>query len=270
MRKTIFEYYHYKKFIIDLIENSPYEGRGQRKALAESINCQVAHITHVLSGENHFSMEQAESAARFFSLTKDETQYFLLLVQHNRAGTVELRKFTDELLQELRDKNTLLKSRLKIKDTLSREDQTIYYSSWHYAAIHMALTIPELRTPERIAEKLNISAVRTLKVLEFLIQKGLATKTANQYKTEKPFLHLEKNSPLISKHHTNFRLRALQALDEERKNDLHYSLVFSINRADLPKVRESLVKSLEECASIIRPSREEELACLCIDLFSIT
>lgn len=269
MKKSIFEYHNYKKFIIDLIDNSPSEGRGRRKALAESIRCQVAHITHVLSGENHFSMEQAESAARYFALTKDETEYFLLLVQHNRAGTVELRKFMDGLLQELREKNSLLKGRLKIKDTLSREDQAIYYSSWYYAAVHMALTVPTFRSSEKIAEKLGLTAARVQEILEFLLQKGLAHKIANQYRTEKPFLHLEKNSPLISKHHANFRVRALQALDHERNHDLHYSLVFSVEKKDLPKVRECLVKALEGCAEIIRPSREEELACLCIDLFSV-
>ena len=269
MKKSIYDYNSYKKFFNDLIETYPNGGRGQRKALAEGINCQVAYITHVLSGDNQFSLEQAEAAARYFSLTKEETEYLILIVQHNRAGTTELRQLFERLLREQREKHNLLKERLKIKETLSREDQVSYYSSWQYSAVHMALTVPKFRTVEKIAERLQLSPQRVLEILEFLTSRGLATKTLNQYQTKSPFLHLEKNSPLISQHHNNWRIRTLQSLDEQKHDDLHYSLAFSVAEEDLPKLRERLTKALEECAEIIRPSKEEDVACLCLDLFKL-
>lgn len=267
MKNTIFEYSNYKSFVNALILSYPKEGRGQRKALAEHVGCQVAYITHVLSGDNHFSLEQAEAVARYFALTRDEAEYFLLLVQQNRAGTQPLRKFLDHNIKEKRSKHLLLKNRLKIKETLDHEAQSVYYSSWQFAAVHMALTIPSLRTPKAIADRLSLSEARALEILEFLCLKGLAVKEFNQYKTEVPLLHLEVESPLLAKHHSNWRLRALAALDDPTKDDLHYSLVFSVAQKDLPKIRETITQALEACASVIKPSKEEELVSLCVDLF---
>ncbi|HWU43627.1 MAG TPA: DUF4423 domain-containing protein, partial [Bdellovibrio sp.] len=102
----------------------------------------------------------------------------------------------------------------------------------------------------------------------FLCDKGLAAKSANHYQTESPFLHLEIDSPLISKHHSNWRIKSLQTFNDYPEN-LHYTVAFSVAKEDLPKVRERLTRAIEECAEIIRPSKEEDLACLCIDLFQI-
>lgn len=269
MKKSIYAYTDYKAFLLDLMESHPNGGRGQRKALADAINCQVAYVTHVFSGANHFSLEQTEAAARHFSLSKEETEFLLLILQQNRAGTVELRQFFDRLIKEHREKHNLLKDRLKIKDTLTREDQAMYYSSWQYAAIHIALTVPKLRTVERLSERFQIPTARVLEILNFLCTKGLATKTLNSYQTTQPFLHLENDSPLIAKHHGNWRIRTVQNLDNNIKENLHYSLAFSVARDDLPKIRERLMRALEDCADIIKPSKEEEVACLCLDLFQI-
>ena len=269
MKSSLFEYTHYKAFLNALIAAKPNGGRGQRKLLAEAIGCQVAYITHVLSGENHFSLEQAEASARYFSLSREETEFFLLLVQQNRAGTVSLRKLFDSQLEERRQKNQLLKTRLKITESLSREDQAIYYGSWHFAAIHVLLTIPEFRSVEEISARLKLKPKRVLEVLEFLAAQGLVKKELGHYKTIAPFLHLESDSPLIPRHHTNWRLRSIDSFDEVAPEELHYSLAFTIARSDIPKVREVLTQALESCAKIIRPSKEEELVSLCVDLFKV-
>lgn len=269
MKTSVFEYSNYKRYLNDLIEACPNGGRGQRKALAEHIGCQVAYVTHVLSGDNHFSMEQIEACGRYFSLAKKEMEFLFLLLQHNRAGTVDLKKFFSGLIHEQREKHSLLKDRLNIKNTLSREDQAVYYSSWQYAAVHMALTVPEYRSIESLSARFNITAARVLEVLEFLTKLNLAYKEQNQYKTKDPFLHLEKDSPLISKHHSNLRVRAINSLDTPHEKDLHYSLIFSVAEKDKPKLRERLTKCIEECADIIRPSTEEDLAALCIDMFTL-
>ncbi|MNL63272.1 hypothetical protein D3C87_1873970 [compost metagenome] len=98
---------------------------------------------------------------------------------------------------------------------------------------------------------------------------NLAYKEHQQYKTKQPFLHLEKDSPLISKHHSNIRVRSMQSLDYAHDKDLHYSLIFSVAEKDKAKLREKLTQALEECADIILPSKEEDLAVLSLDLFTL-
>lgn len=183
MKLSLFDFNNYKSFLNDLIDSYPKAGRGVRKALSQAIGCQIAYITHVLSGESHFSLEQAEAATRFFSLNKDETEFFILLVQSNRAGTANLKKFFEPMIEEKRQKNLLLKNRLKIKETLPEKDQSIYYSNWQYAATHMLLTLPDCNSPNRISEKLKVTPKRALEILEFLTAHSLFNNTAGLFYT---------------------------------------------------------------------------------------
>lgn len=270
MKLTIYEYSDYKKYIHDLIASYPQQGRGQRKSLAETIGCQMAYITHVLSGASDFSLEQAAAAARHFNLSSDEASYFLLLVQENRAGSDELRLYFQKFLQDQRHKQNELKERVKIEGSIPSEQREVYFSSWQYAAVHMALTIPELQSLEALREYFHFSTERLLSILEFLVNSGLAVKERNVYQPHMSVAFLDKDSPLISKFHASWRQRALDAIEGEKKeNNLHYSVNFSAALKDLPKVREILMEAIENCSKLIKESKEETLGCICVDLFRV-
>ena len=81
MKTSIYEYSDYKSFVIDLIDKSEGKVRGRRRAIAKHIGCHVSHITLVLKGNGHFSLEQAESIARFFGLNEQETDFLFLLIK---------------------------------------------------------------------------------------------------------------------------------------------------------------------------------------------
>lgn len=53
-------------------------------------------------------------------------------------------------------------------------------------------------------------------------------------------------------------------------NELHYSSVISLAEGDVPKVREKLVKAIEEVREVVRPSNDETLFCYNLDLFKVT
>lgn len=267
--EPIFASRSYKKYLCDLIASHSNNGRGIRKQLAQSIGCQVAYITHVLSGEAHFSPEQAEASARFFHFGARETKYFMLLLAHNRAGTVYLQKYYERQLEEQRSESRSLKKRLKIGNTVNERFQHIYYSSWHYAAIHMALLSPGTRTPLEISKKLAIPPRKVKSVLDFLVEQKLVTKNGLEFNATKATLHLDKNSPLISKHHANWRLRAMQALEDPQPESLQYSGVISCGKKDIEKIHEKLSKCLEECVALIKESPSEELVAMNFDLFSL-
>lgn len=269
MKSSIYEYRDYKRFLIDLIENDDTGGRGKRKELAESINCQVSHITNVLSGSGHFNPEQAEASARFFGLNLQETEFLLLLIQYTRAGTNSLKKFYERILLERHEKFSALKSRLKMPDSLQSQEEAQYYSSWQFSAVHVLLSIPQFQTREAIANKLELPLVKIDKILSFLVEAGLCKKVGQRYFIVRPLLHLDKTSPLISKHHTNWRLRSILSLDQEKDENLHYSSVFTLSEKDYPRVREILAKALSEALKVITSSPEEEVATICLDLFKL-
>lgn len=269
MKKPIFEYKDYKKFLCDYIELQPKGGRGLRRKMAEAAGCQIAYISHVLNDRNEFSIEQAESISRFIGFSRDEAEYFVLLVEHARAGTQSLKSFFQKMLDEKKEKFMLLKTRVNISNTLSREDQAMYYSSWIYGGIHMILTIPGYATSDKIAQYLSLPLATVREVLEFLQTRGLIESQKGQYRVKGPFLHLEKDSPLINHHHTIWRMRAIQALAIERQNDIHYASCFTVSEEDAQKLRSVLSETIAQMTEVIKPSKEERLYSFCLDLFEI-
>jgi hypothetical protein len=75
---------------------------------------------------------------------------------------------------------------------------------------------------------------------------------------------------MISKHHTNWRMQAIQSLEREAESELHYSSVITVSEGDAVKIREALVKAIEQVRLIVKPSKDEALYCYNLDLFKVT
>jgi uncharacterized protein (TIGR02147 family) len=271
MEKSVFDFLDYKEFLNHLAK---VKNRGFKKALAEATQCQTAYISHVLNGAGHFNLEQAEAASRFLEMNRDEVHYWLVLVEFGRAGTSQLKKILKEQLIDLREKYLQLKKRVGIQATLSRENQAIYYSHWHYAAVHMAVTVPALRTRAAMGRSLRMGPRRLNQVLEFLESVGLIERRGERQDEWIPgsaLLHLEKDSPFIGQHHENWRTRAVQALVEEgQESAVHYSSVVSLSSADVIRLREWITRNISEWIDLVKASSpEEELHSVNIDFFRV-
>lgn len=186
-----------------------------------------------------------------------------------RAGTVELRKHFERKLQKILDQRLVLKNRLQDKKTLGPTDQAIYYSDWIYCAIHMCVLVSTLRSAKAISDYLGASPFKTGRAIEFLESVDLIRKVDGVYRATETRIHLASDSPMIAKHHSNWRLQAIRSLDRESPSELHYSSVVSISSDDLPRVREVLVKAIETVRAIVRESKDEDVYCYVLDLFGL-
>lgn len=269
MKKTIFEFLDYKSYLRERINDSPAKGRGAKLKMSEFLQCHTSFISQVLNGDPNFSFEQAVKLNTFFDHTKEEARYFILLLHSERAGTNELRSFLKEEMKEILDKRSDLKNRLDVKNSLKKVDQQVYYSSWHYTCIHMLIAIPDFQTPLAIAKHLNLGREKVMEVLNFLESTGLAKKTGTRYEIGVTKIHLTKDSPQIQRHHVNWRMKAVNAIDENIPTNLHYSSIVSMSAADVPHIKEVLIKSIEECRKIVRDSKEEQVQSICIDFFGV-
>ena len=131
----------------------------------------------------------------------------------------------------------------------------------------MIVTIPEFRNPESIAKRLRLTVSEVLDALNFLERINLVVKEKNKYLAKSTALHLEKDSPLISQLHSNWRLQALQSLTRETPYDVHYSGVFTCAKSDLSKLREKVANCVQECTKLVSKSNEEEIAVLTADFY---
>jgi hypothetical protein len=98
-------------------------------------------------------------------------------------------------------------------------------------------------------------------VLQFLVSSGLAVEKKGRFQTGPTSLHLGSDSVMISKHHANWRLQAIQALEREQPDELHYSSAVTVSRKHVPEVRKILVAAIEQVRSVVKNSTEECLYC---------
>ena len=269
IQKYVFDYTHYKDYLKAALEARSREERGIRTRLAEAINCHTGYVSQVLNGNAHFSLEQSDLITRFLELNKDESAYLLLMVQFDRAGTKSLQDHFQNQMKEMVKKNLVLKNRLDFQKSLSREDQATFYSAWYYGAIHVLVTVPGVNTPKAISQYLNLPLNKVNEVLTFLQKVGLIVEKEGRLVIGPSHIHLEDDSPMISKHHSNWRMKAINAMDEVHVHDLHYSSVITCSEEDSVKIKSVLVKAIEEVRAIVRPSKEEGAFAYCLDFFGL-
>ncbi len=270
MSLDLFAEKDYKSYFINRLDSPlPGGGRGARSRLAAAVGCQTAYITQVLNGSAHFSLEQAEAANEYFGHSEEEGAFLLLLVQRSRAGTPKLKARFDKAIAQTLESRKILKNRFGVGEILPQEAQVTYYSSWHYAAIHILATVPGYQSAQAIAKHLGMSPSRVSDALQFLIRVGLLVETDVGLRVGTARLHLGSDSPLVSKNHINWRLQAIRSLESGNSEDLHYSSVVSFSEKDRELIRETLVKTLESIKKQVRESPEECVHCISVDYFRV-
>jgi len=247
MRTHIYGYLDYRSYIKDLIASQPLNGRGERKKISEALNCQMSFITHVFNGEKDFSPEQIFKIAELYHLNENEKEFLIEMLSYNRAGTLELKDYFGKKLILKKEQFKLLKNRLQETQSLTLEAQAEYYSHWLYGAIHIAATIPSLQSIGKLAKYFNISEVELRHILNFLSKNNLTVLENGKIKIGKAHLFVGKDSPLSNQHHSIWRIKALNDLKQNKPEDFHYSLCFSVSEKDWPVLREKLLETIYDC-----------------------
>jgi uncharacterized protein (TIGR02147 family) len=265
---SVFDLEDYKAFLARAIAPKGHT-RGLRSRLAVALRCQSAFVSRVLNGPADFSAEHGIQISRFLGMSEDEAQFFLLLLHRTRAGSHDLRAHYTRQIEEFRRRREVIAERIHVKSGLTLEDQAVYFSSWHYAAIHVLLTIPGFQSRAAIAKHLGVTPKVIGDCVDFLVRKGVAKEEKGQLSAGPTRLHLGKDSPMLAKHHTNWRIRAIESFDREKPNDLHYSSVIGVSRANALKIRERILKLLESTEPMLAEPTEEAAFVFGIDLFAL-
>lgn len=269
MKKTIYDYTDYKRYLEDVIHSKPNEGRGFKAKIATATGCQTAYVSQVFNGDAHFSLEQADLIARLLGHRRDESSFFFLLIQYARAGTASLREHLLDQIQEHRKRVLSPKKKRSQDEPLSPEDQLVYYSGWEYNAIHVLLSLDRFRTPDRLAAHLGMPLQKISGLLDFLVSSGLAVRDGGGYSVGTRTIHLDRESPMIPRQHSNWRFRAIQAIDRSHYENLHYTSIMAISREDVEKLKAMIREFIASTKPLIRASKEEAAQALLIDLFPV-
>ncbi|MES2802074.1 MAG: TIGR02147 family protein [Bdellovibrionota bacterium] len=266
--KSIYEYKNYVVLMKDLIANQPNKGRGAQSSLAKQLDCQQAYLSKVLSGNAHLNADQGYGACRYFGLNSVETDYFVTLLLLNRSYKTEAKSFWQKKLDTIMRENHKLEKRFEKSASITLDDQATYYSDWTYAAIHVLTSIDAFKTEHQISSRLKLDLQRTRKILNFLEKLNLVIKKGENYTIGKNSIHVGNDSSFSANHHRNWRLKAINNFNSSPE-DLHYSSVITIDQADRYKVKEILIKAIEEIRTVVKESKENSIFSYSLDFWEL-
>ena len=265
--QTLFTYSNYKKFLKDHLERLPAKGRGEINRLGLALGVHPTLVSQVLNGPKDFTIDQAHSLASYLGLAALEIDYFVLLIQRERAGTPAYRAYCTTKLDELKQRSLNVSKRLKSHRDLSENEKALFYSSWIYAAVRLFTSVDDGQTLEAVASRFDLSRARAKSILTFLVEVQLCSEAGGVFTMQTQHTHLAAGSAHLLRHHTNWRLRAIDRGEKLTENELLFTSPFSISVADFAKLREQIIDLIQTSSRTIQASPAEEVACLNIDLF---
>ncbi|MGZ6442457.1 MAG: TIGR02147 family protein [Pseudobdellovibrionaceae bacterium] len=256
---------NYRVFVREYLKKMPSKGRGEIAKLASFVGVHPTFVSQVLTGKKEFNLEQSFSIAEYLNLTETERKYFLLLVQHERAGTQALKNYFKNEIELLKKSLLKISNRLNKHRSFSETDKAIFYSSWMYSAIRLYCSIGKGKTLEEIVKYFSINRKRALQVLEFLCEKNLCVKNDNRYLLGSQHTHVGNDSPFLIQHHMNWRSKSLRRHEAMSEEELAFTAPMSISVHDFKVIREKIMSCIKDSVEVAKDSEAEDIAFLTID-----
>lgn len=263
----VFEYRDYKKFVNDWIKEQPKAGRGQVKKISDFLRVSTTLLSQVFKGEKQLSLETAAELTEYLEFNEKESEYFILLIEHQRAGGFKLKKILEKKLDREQQIGSQLQNRLQKDRQLTDAEKMQFYSSWMYSAIRILSALPEMTNAKTISERLNIPLATANNAINFLLEKNLCVIKNNKLTYGAYRTHIGKDSPFVIKHHQNWRIKGFQPMELRRDEDLFFTQPMALSKDAAEKIRLMLPGIIEEIHAISGPSESEVIRCLNIDWF---
>lgn len=266
---SVFHFRKYRPFLRDSLANFPKQGRGQTLKLAQHLGVNSSFVSQVMSGQKDFNLEQAQAVSEFLGLQSMDTDYFLIMVQHERAGTQKLRKYFEQKMNTMQAEAQKVVNRIEVDRSLSEAEKTKFYSSWVYPAIPLYCSVGKGKSFEEILKWTEWPRDRVLETVEFLLSSGFLQNKDGIYIEGIQRTHIEQGSPHLLRHHTNWRMKSLLRSETLTPQELMFTAPFSASKSDIEWLREELVQFIQRFTKKLGDSKPDSVGCLNLDLISV-
>lgn len=267
MASDIFKFGQYQSYLLHRMQESAE--RGTLARWSEAAQCQRSHLSRVLAGTLHLTMEQAFRLGQYFHLDLDAERYFLKLVEYERAGDSRYKEKLKNELTEIRESQEDFSKRLNYTKLKATEQEFLYYSNWYWGAIHILVSVPKYQNDVHIAQRLQLPIEIVQECLKKLEEFKLIEFKNDRWHFTSPHIHLAKNSPFNAINQSNWRSRAVVDTQTPNSDGLHYTVVQTMSHKDAKKIKMMLFQAIDDYTKIANPSREEELFCFNCDFFQV-
>ncbi|MGE3759736.1 MAG: TIGR02147 family protein [Pseudobdellovibrionaceae bacterium] len=263
---TLFEFSDYRPFLKHYIRHLPKGGRGEVSRMAQHLRVNSTLLSQIFSGSKDLTLEQAQNMCEYLALSSLESDYFMLLVQIARAGSVKLKNYFRDKLELIKKESLQVAKRIAQDRVLTDYERSVFYSSWLYSGIRLYTSVGKGKTIDEIAERFDIPRARAVEALRFLASVGLCKEEEGRFKMGAQRTHLEKGSPFLIKHHTNWRIKSLERAESVSDDELMFTAPLSINKKDFARVREEIMGLIKKVSETIKDSEADDVGSLNIDL----
>ncbi len=266
----IFEVKTFSDYLRKYLKTLPHKGRGVLRGISLATGIHSTTLSQAVKGDRPFSLEQVASICVYLGLGELETKYALVLLQAERAGTEVLRSIFANELKLLKQQALELVHVVKKDKVLSAEEKALFYSNWYYSALAVLSSIPGLDNSSTLSSRIGLSKQKANQVIGFLVKSGVCTDRNGKIEPGSNSTHLEAHSPLVSRHHGNWRIKAMEKhpnLDHEF--EMAYSSPMSLSKQDGIRIRQLIVDLVKKVNEIREPSPSEDAYFLNIDWIRI-
>jgi uncharacterized protein (TIGR02147 family) len=267
MLQMPFSHTDYKAFIQERIEQSKEWGIVSR--LAKAAGCQRSYLSKALNSHTHLVPEHVYGIAKFFKLNSDETDFLLLLLEKDRAGTKDYQDRIKAKIHHLLKQYENLAHKLKKPEIVFQEEEQIYYTAWYWSAAHIAVSIERFQKIEDLSTYLQMPIAQLKLILETLRKFGFVEEKNNRWSCTPREIYVPKVSPLTMVHHNNWRQRAVLDAGNPFTEGVHYTMVQSMDANAVSQIKKMILDLIENSAEVAGPSRPEELICINCDFFKV-
>lgn len=265
---TLYQHKDYRDFLLSTFD-SHGKRTGFKKSAAEFLKIHTSFLSLVLAKKADFSLEQAESMTRFLKLNEFDSHFFILLVSKSKAGTPQLQRLFATQIEHHLKRRKELEERIQPNQKVSENDQAKFYSHWIFSAIHVAVSIPKFQTRDNLLKLFSIDPTVLDDALSFLLKLGVLKKDKERFLTGSNHIHIGKDSPNLIRHHINLRLKSLEKIITSTEEDMRFSSFISLSLKDCERVKEILLKNLQNSMEIIKGSKEETMYGFNFDFYKI-
>ena len=224
-------------------------------------------VSQVFRGDKHLSLELALSLSEYLQMSDEESDYFLLLVEFNRASSFKLKKRFEKQVRAIQALSLKLERQVKNNAEMSDQVRTVFYSSWIYSGTRMLVDIDGMSDVDALSRRLNLPKNQILKVVEFLLQNNLLKLQGDKLRLGPSRTHVGSSNLYVNRHHQNWRLQAFNKMVQSGDENFFYTGPMALSAEVADWIRQELPAMIEKFNAKIIPSKSETVRCLNIDWF---
>ncbi len=156
--------------------------RGYKKKLSEAGGFHAAYLSQILSETANLTADQASLLCEFWDYDERMSEYFIALVNLEKATSESLKARIIKRLSVLRSLRSQPETVIKSELNLSTKHSQILFSSPDYFAVLAALALPQIRNKEALSNFLKLHEDHLQMILNQLLEMEFIAKDGDYWR----------------------------------------------------------------------------------------